>query len=228
MGSNICLQRSNDDLMEFLAAILAVEVFMMIFFLDSKVYDLSTAMFFAFGLGFLARGLFAEFYVMFPLTCLNRETSFLLIVIVAIYFFRRLSYASWIIGILYQILAFMITRLWMMEIFANSPGESYYFRPVEIFGDHLERPWQSLILVSSVILVVWMCTRNWREKPMLLRTAFVVLAPSLTMMYFLFGWVFEIRVFAEVYPVVWVLMTPTLPSPKYPAPCGYLGEGLDS
>jgi len=207
MGSNICLQRSNDDdLREFLAAILAVEVFMMIFFLDSKVYDLSTAMFFAFGLGFLARGLFAEFYVMFPLTCLNRETSFLLIVIVAIYFFRRLSYASWIIGILYQILAFMITRLWMMEIFANSPGESYYFRPVEIFGDHLERPWQSLILVSSVILVVWMCTRNWREKPMLLRTAFVVLAPSLTMMYFLFGWVFEIRVFAEVYPVMGVLM----------------------
>ena len=66
MGSSIYLQHSNvEDLWDFIVAAAAVELFMILFFLECKVYDLSTAMFFAVSLGLLARGKLKEYYLCF-------------------------------------------------------------------------------------------------------------------------------------------------------------------
>jgi len=206
MESSIYFQRSEIDLREFFIAVLAVEVFMFVFFMECKIYDLSTAMFFALALGLLVRGKFKEYYLLFPLACSNRETMFLLVIFFMVYYFARLESRDWIVGTAYQGFVFIIVRLYMMEIFADNAGVPFLFRPLENFADYWKHPWQSLFFLGGVLIVTWMCMRNWREKPMFLRTAFVVLAPSLMVLYIFFGWAFEVRVFAEVYPVVIVMV----------------------
>lgn len=208
MGSSIYLQRSGtEDLRDFIVAAAAVELFMILFFLEAKVYDLATALFFAVSLGLLASGKLIEYLMLFPFACLNRETSFLLTVIFVVYFYNRLALRDWSMGVGYQVLAFAIVRLSLMAIFADSPGMPFLFRLQENIADHLKYPGRSLLFLAGVLITVWLCARHWYTKPLLLRTAFVVLAPALMALYLLFGWAFELRVFAELYPVVVVLAT---------------------
>ena len=206
MESSICLQRSESDLREFFIAVLAVELFMFVFFLECKVYDLSTAMFFALSLGLLARGKFKGYYLLFPVACLNRETMFLLIIFFMVYYVKRLETRDWLTGVAYQGFVFVSIRLLLMAVFADNAGVPVLFRAWENLADYIKYPWRSLLFFAGVLIIVWVCMRNWHEKPVLLRTAFVVFAPVLMVLYVLFGWAFEIRVFAEVYPVMWVMV----------------------
>lgn len=208
MVSSIYLQRSSaEDLREFIFAAAAVELFMLLFFLECKVYDLASALFFAVALGMLARGKLNEYYLLFPLACLNRETSFLLIAVFAVYFYKRLPWLDWVQDIGYQALAFMIIRLWLTAAFADNAGMPFLFRLQENVADHLQYGGQTLVLIAGVLITIWLCALHWHAKPEILRTAFIVLGSALMAMYLLFGWAFEIRVFAELYPVAFVLAT---------------------
>jgi hypothetical protein len=53
---------------------------------------------------------------------------------------------------------------------------------------------------------VWACVRRWREHPYFVRVAFVVLLPALLGVYLVVGWPYEIRVFAEAWTVVWMMV----------------------
>jgi hypothetical protein len=208
MGSSIYLQRSGiEDLRDFIVAAAAVELFMILFFLECKVYDLATALLFAASLGLLARGKLTAYFVLFPFACLNRETSFLLTAVFAVYFYSRLSFRDWSIGVGCKVLAFVIIRLCLMFAFANNAGVPFLFRLQENIADHLQYPGRSLLFLAGVLITVWLCARHWHAKPLLLQTAFLVLAPALMVMYLLFGWAFELRVFAELYPLAVVLAT---------------------
>lgn len=207
MVSSIYLNHSGtEDLRDFILAVAAVELFMILFFLECKVYDLSTALFFSVSLGLLQRCRFKEYYLLFPVACLNRETMFLLIIFFMFYFYKRLEISDWVAGVMYQSCVFMMIRLYLMALYADSPGVPFLFRVVENFADYVKYPWRSLLFFIAVMVIVWMCMRNWHDKPLLLRTAFVVFAPVLMVLYFLFGSAFEIRVFAEMWPVVVVLV----------------------
>lgn len=206
MVSSICFQRSDSDLQEFFIAVLAVEVFMLAFFMECKVYDLSTALFFAVALGLLARGKFKEYYLLFPLACLNRETPFLLIIFFAVYYFSKLENRVWAAGIVYQGFVFIMIRIFLMSAFANNAGTQFLFQPLENFSEHMKYPLASVLFFGGVMIIIWMCMRKWQEKPIFLRTAVILFTPALMVLYGFFGVAFEIRVFAEVYPVVWALV----------------------
>jgi len=180
---------------------------MLLFFEECKVYDLSTAMFFAVSLGLLARGKFGQYYVLFPLACLNRETTFLLAILFTVYYFSRLERRDWVVGIAYQGFVFIGIRLWLMDTFAENAGVPFLFRLQENAADHVKYPWQSLLFFVAVLAVLWMCMRSWHTKPIFLRTAFAIFAPALMVLYLLFGWAFEVRVFAEMYPLAVVMAT---------------------
>ncbi len=180
---------------------------MVLFFIDCKIYDLTTALFFAVSLGLLARQKFGTYYVLFPLACFNRETTILLTIFFMIYYLKGLQQRDWIAGIVYQGLVFILIRLLLMVRFARNGGTSFLFRPVENLAEHAASPWGSLLFLAGALITIWLCARHWHTKPLLLRTAFLVLAPALAATYLLFGWAFELRVFAELYPVAVALAT---------------------
>jgi len=178
---------------------------MLIFFWECKIYDMSTAMFTAFLLGWLARGKLGPYHATFPFACANRETAFLLIIVFAVYGLGRLTVFSWIKAVGYQALVFLGIRIFLFLHFASSPGEPFWFRPVENLQMYIDSPVQSIMYLLGTFLVMWVCLRRWKQQPALLRIAFAVMAPCLAILYLIFGYTFEVRAFAEVYPVVWAM-----------------------
>jgi hypothetical protein len=189
----------------WLKACLAVMVFCGLFFRFCKIYDLPTAIAFALGLALMARGMWREYVWVFILGCVNRETTALLTLVFAVYFFRRMGRGVWFGGIALQALIWVLVRIQVMIIFAGNDGAAFWFRPLENLEAFMASPWLSAFHWGGFALVVWMCVRNWNRKPLLLRTAFGVLMPVLLGLYLVLGYAFELRVFAEVFPVAWVL-----------------------
>jgi len=205
MEFNISSSHSDADLREFFIAVLAVEIFMLVFFWECKVYDLSTAMFTAFLLGWLARGKLGLYHATFPFACANRETAFLLIIVFVVYGIGHLTVFSWIKGVAYQALVYLGIRIFLLLHFASSPGLPFWFRPAENLQMYIDAPVKSSLYLLGTFLVMWVCLRRWKRQPALLRMAFVVMAPGLAILYMFFGYTFEVRAFAEIYPVVWAL-----------------------
>lgn len=196
----------SDELRDFMIAALGALIFMFVFFLECKVSDLSTAMFFAFGLGFLVRGHFKAFYALYPIAAINRETVFLLTAFFELFYLRKLPAARYLLGVGYQCLMFIFTRWMITTIFAENPGVPFYFWPARVLYDYENQIASTLILLAVCILAGYFVFRNWTRKPAFLRIALLVLFPALLIMHLTMGMAFEIRVFAEVFPVMWVLL----------------------
>jgi hypothetical protein len=207
MVSNIYFRLSADhELMDFVWAALGVEVFMLVFFFFHKVYDLSTAMFISFGLGMLAREKFHAFYALFTIACLNRETMLLLTIVFAVFFLWRLQRTQYLFGLIYQAAAFLGTRFGLMILYADNPGRSAHFwlwRVLRVYASHL---FFTVVLIGLCILLGCLIARGWNRKPILLRYALLLMFPLQLVLHLLFGMAFEIRVFAELFPVLWVLL----------------------
>lgn len=206
MESSISSDRSDDGI--FLSAAVGVTVFMALFLLECKVYDLATGAFFAFGLGLMARGKLSEFFALFAFAAVNRETVFLLIGVFAVYFLVRygMSCFKWVgLSVLYQAFIFLVVRVCLMIIFEGNAGVEMLVRPWANLGDFMAYPLRSLVHWGGFAVVIWMCMRRWNVQPLMLRCGFAVLMPALMLMYLVLGWAFEVRVFAEVFPVVWVM-----------------------
>ena len=131
-------------------AALAVEAFMLVFIYFCKVYDLSTAMIFAFALGFMARGKFGAFYLLYPLGCLNRETMFLLSAFFAVHYFWKMEAIRYLLRLAYQGFAFFGIRVLVMKIFEGNAGQAFYFQPWQVFGDYWSHPFQSFLLITLI------------------------------------------------------------------------------
>jgi len=182
-----------------------VLVFCLLFFRESKVYDIPTAVSFALGLACMARGMWREYVWVFILGCVNRETMALLTLVFAVYFFRRMGRGVWLGGIALQALIWVLVRIQVMVWFAARDGVEFLYLPLENVAAFMRVPWQGAVHWAGFALVIWLCLRHWQRKPALLRTAFAVLMPALLVFYLVLGVAFEVRVFAEVFPVVWVL-----------------------
>jgi hypothetical protein len=182
---------------------MAVPLFLMLFVWGVKVYDVATATWFAMSIGLLARRQMFAYYLLFPIGCLNRETAFLMVILFLVHFGK----AQWA-GVLYQATAFIAIRVLVMIAYADLPGVVMLVRPIEnlqLFAEHLVG---SIVHWMGFAGLTWLCVRQWHRKPLILRQAFLVFGPLLMLMYLVLGVSFEIRVFAELYPVVFALIYP--------------------
>jgi hypothetical protein len=171
----------------------------------AAIYDLPTAITFALGLACLARGYWRAYMWIFLLGCVNRETTALLTLVFMIYFYKRMGWGVWLGGIALQAWMWLVVRVQIVMIFADSPGADFWFRPRENVEAFILQPWLGAFHWAGFGLVIWLCLRKWQRKPALLRTAFAVLMPVSVGLYLVLGNAFELRVFAEVFPVVWWL-----------------------
>ncbi len=193
----------SDNSREFALASMATVIFMALFFFARKSYDMATAAFFALMLALLARRRFLVYALVFPIACLNRETAFLMTLVFIFHLYPE-GPARWVLGAIYQAVVYVLIRIGVMWMYADNPGVSFLFRPIENLQVFLHSP-GSVVHWSLFALATWLCLRNWDRKPLVFRQAFIVMAPSLLFLYLVFGWSFEIRVFAEVYPAAFAL-----------------------
>jgi hypothetical protein len=182
------------------------ELTLLLVLIGVKPYDIATTMFFALSFGLLARGKFNLYYLLFVVASINRETTFLLTLFFIIYFFNKMPFRQYCLGVLYQGLAYLIVKMLIMGIYANVPGTPMQWRPLEVIQGYVDKPvlfavFFLIFFLASLVLSV----RQWNDKPMFLRVAFGTIFPVQLILHIFLGYSYEIRVFAEVFPVIFML-----------------------
>lgn len=182
----------------------------MVFFLAAYIYDFPSLFLFSAALYTLAPPKPNEshslhkwllYLVLFSLATLNKETSLLLLLVYALVYFGKLKTAEFVQWATAQAVIYAGVRYWLLNLYSNNPGSAVeYYWPL-----YLEYPLLLLISLLALVLLCFFIVRGWNSKPLFLRRALVISAP-LVLLYFLFGYPLEIRVFLEAYPVVYLLL----------------------
>jgi hypothetical protein len=172
------------------------------------VYDLPNLFLFTLGLSLMLRRDWRRFLIVFLIACVNKETTILLTAVFTIYYWMRTSQVprSLFLRLLFaQAGIFLLVRSMLLWIFRNNPGDSIEFH----FFDHnillLLTPYSfsGLFLILSLATLIYY---KWSEKPDFLKAALWLILPLSTSTLF-FGYVDEIRVYYEVYPVILLLVS---------------------
>ena len=170
-------------------------------------YDIPTGMFFTLALVLIRREHLKLYALLFPLICLNRETAFLLTLLFAVYFYRTLDRRSYWLYLMYQGIVYIVIRVVLTWAFANMPGHPFSFRLIENLERYASGPFTTQIFLLFLVALTFLLVIKWQRAPALMRTAFLVLTPPLVVLYFCFGWSFEVRVFIELLPVIGIIST---------------------
>jgi hypothetical protein len=188
-------------------AVISLFFLLLISAFPKHTYDVPTAMFFALALLLVARRQLLAYMLLFPFMCVNRETSILLTILFAIYFWRKLDRRTYLALLAVQVLIFLAIRLTLTWTFADLPGSDIWIRPGRNWQMYVnDRPATILFLLAAGLLAC-LVESKWNRAPELARTAFLIFAPLLGALYFLSGVSFEIRVFVELVPVVALLVS---------------------
>jgi len=182
------------------------ELTLLLILIGVKPYDIATAMFFALSFGLLARGKFNLYYLLFVIASINRETTFLLSLFFIVYFFGRIPFGQYCFGVIYQGLAYLIVKIIIMNIYANVPGTPLQWRPLEVITGYVDKPiWFAVFFLIFFLVLLVFSVYQWNDKPMFLRVAFSTIFPVQLILHILLGYSYEIRVFAEIFPIIFML-----------------------
>lgn len=184
-----------------------------LFWLERLPSDYATACLFSVSLLFLAQNKLLAYCLLFPIVCLNRETAFLL-TIFYLFYDHDIHMGRDIAIMLYQVIVWFGVRLGLMYIFRNNGGSDFWFMPIHNFQVFLAHPWHSLLHIVIAGVILYFAFKDWNSKPEFLRLAFVIFVPILLLAYWLVGQPWETRVMWEVYPVIALLMLPSLMTSK--------------
>jgi hypothetical protein len=192
------------------------EITFLLILLGVKVYDIATAMFFALSLGLLARGKYIPYYLLFAIASLNRDTTFLLTLFFIVYFLNRMPRPQYFFGVLYQIFAYIAVKASVMSVYAEVPGELFFFNPIGVIKGYGDQPeWFAILILSFFVVLLGMALYQRNDKPKFLRAAFMTIFPAQLVLHVFLGYPYEIRVFAEMMPVLLLLSAWSIPSVKY-------------
>ncbi len=182
---------------------------------SSAVYDFTTLFLFTLELALMARQKWRWYFCVFPFACANRETTILLCLTFCLYFFKRMERRSFVRLLAAQGAIYLSIRGWLLLQFRNNPGgllEWHLPEQIHVLGllaASLIRLSPTAILAASFLLagfvILFLTFYRWQAKPPFLRDALVTTLPPLLVLYIPFGIPFEIRVFYEVYPVIFLL-----------------------
>lgn len=169
----------------------------------NHIYDVGTLALTTAALGAMARGRWALYLALFAVSCLNRETTFLLLLLFVAHFGIPSSEMASLARA--QLVIYAAIRALLLWRFSTNPGAAFEIHLQEqgtLMLTYLETTLLFLIIAIGV-LARMRC--NWPGKPILLRRAALLWLPALGALYLVFGYPFEFRVFFEAYPVVFLL-----------------------
>jgi len=185
-------------------------------------YDFPLLFLFALGLYAMVRRRWVSYVLVFSVATLNKETSILLLLVFAAYYFRRLARSSFIRLSLWQLGLFAIIQGVVRWAFRGNGGGGVEWhladqiaRGREILGS----PAYILAWLGAVTILALMIYRGWPRKPELMRCALWILPVLVGSAAFLSS-PLELRSLLELFPVVGILILPPPQSagaPRRPA-----------
>lgn len=172
------------------------------FLYGSHIYDPPQLFFFALALYVLYKQKFNLFYPLFVLVTVNKETSLLLVGVFFFYFFRKISEKKFIYLVILYVFTFLAIRVFITYVFSENEGPFLEYH----FVEHNLRIRYSLIALTMnsgfFILLMLLNFLKWKTKPEFIKTSFwVIFLPTFILTIF-FGYVDELRVYYELYPIL--------------------------
>ncbi|MBU0679244.1 MAG: hypothetical protein KJ626_14170 [Verrucomicrobia bacterium] len=174
------------------------------FFPFNYIYDMPALFLTTLALALLARRKWVAYLLVYGLACMNKETTVLLTAVFALYYFPRPLFKNvryWMLLVL-QGLIFIGIQVLVLVLFRDNPGghtENYLLPHLR----QLLRAY-SFSKAFTTVAVLLLVFNRWGEKPLVLRYASLMFIP-LYVLFVPYGYMGEIRVFYEVFPVVLLL-----------------------
>ena len=162
---------------------------------NNHIYDLSTLALFTFAYAALANKRLILYAALYPLLVLNKETALLLTLFVFIVE-RNIKLT------IYELTTYAAIRAALMWLYRDNPGGVIEFHLFTNAVDWILQAQTSIAYAALIILLVWRLSITINHKPAFIRAALYTLTPTLAVLFFLFGYNYELRVFYEVYPIV--------------------------
>jgi len=177
-----------------------------------KPYDLMTALLFTLFFYYFWTDQKAKHLLVFAFSCVNRETTFLLVLFYVVYLFPMLKYKRSRYEIVWmslsQIYLYVLITFAVRFILSDSVGSSLWVQPVENILKFADQPYRFLLYLLGALGLMWWMSRGWEQKPEYLRYAFGLFAPILLVAHLIVGTAFELRIFWELAPLVIILSLP--------------------
>ena len=189
--------------------LLAVGILPAFFDKCNYIYDFPLLFLFTLGLAFLARRKMWWFSLVFVLGCVNKETTILLTLIFLIDCasdaqFGKMKYYLWL---LFQAAAFFIIKIALFFAYRDNAGGTVEIHLMDYnLGMVGTVGLETVIAIAAVGLAVF---HDWRMKPRFLRRSLWIAIP-LFVLTMLFGYIDEQRDFYELYPLILLLMLPSI------------------
>ena len=174
------------------------------------VYDIGTLFFFTLSLEEMAQRRWGRFLLAFTLSCLNKETALLLTLIFGACFWTVLDRARFWRLTLLQLGIYLALRAVLIWVFRDNPGGEVEYRLGDQLASIINSPAATAAQWVFGLFVLRLISWRWAAKPAFLRRAAWAVTPPLLVLYGLFGYPFEIRVFYEAFPILFLLSAPTL------------------
>src|SRR5262249_54344419 len=108
-----------------------------------------------------------------------------------------------------QLVVYASIRLGIMLKFQNNPGEIIENHLFEHLQFIQARPFLVFAYLIYIVFMAIAVRKDWKKKPLFLREALLILTPTMLMLYLLGGYPFELRVFYEIYPIIFLLASST-------------------
>ena len=170
----------------------------------SFLYDFPTLFLYTFGLILLYKQDWKNFLILYPIACLNKETTILLTVIFFIYYRPRLRTDHFYKLLLIQLTMFVIIKVILFILFKSNPGTFVEFHLVDHNLGLLTG--YSLTLAFTVFSLIMLTYYKWKEKPQFIKISLWTIVPLLILTLFL-GYLDELRDYYEVYASVIILIS---------------------
>jgi len=178
-------------------------------------YDALTVALFSFAFALLHRGRLMAFFLLFPIICLNRETSFLLILCFIVYTWQWLSHRQIFLLTSLSGIVYLTIRMALEWSFRTYPGYDTMFRLPSNIDTALTYPYIIISHMIIFLLILSMVHTKWIFMPRLIKNALCIFAPVLIIAYLTIGFIMEIRVFLEIVPLLTFIGLQEPPWMKY-------------
>lgn len=168
-----------------------------------QIYDFPTLFLHTLALYFLARSDLAKYLLTFVLASLSKETSLFLLIFFAVQFWN-IGRKRFLLLMALQIAAYVVIRLTLMVVFWTNPGAPVEFHFWDHVNAYLQNPIGTFFLLASLAGLAALFTSRALGQCSFLRNALATIGGPSLLLYLFFGMPFEVRVFLEAYPSIFL------------------------
>jgi hypothetical protein len=150
----------------------------------------------------LARNDFKKYFVAFVAAALIKETA-LFLTLFFILQFGKIGTKKFILLVLAQLLVYAVIRAGIMLAFKDNPGTVMEYHLYDHAAAYRQRPIAATGLLCAII-AVGAGAAYLRKRYPFISNSLIAIGGTTTVLYLFFGVPFEIRVFLETYPSIFL------------------------